>query len=82
MKPSAWPISCVATASKSICPKLMPLLRSKSKLNEELNPIRAALSVVWAVGLSRPMARAIELETETVLAVPLSVGSEPEGNAL
>ncbi len=61
----------------------MPLLGSKSKLKEELNPIRGLLSLCCAVGFNRPIARAIEAETdiEVVEPDPLSTGSEFAGSA-
>jgi hypothetical protein len=74
----------MATASKSIKMELIPLLRSKSKLVAELNPMRAAVSVDCAVAGSRPIARATECDTETdvafVLPVLDSIGREIVGN--
>src|SRR5215470_11704666 len=88
VNPSAWPISCVATASKSNLSGSIPSPGSKSNENPELNPMEGGApswdcsAVGSATGFNNPSARKFATGQLTTVVEPRSVGTEAEGSEL
>src|SRR5687767_4131231 len=78
--PRAWPISCVATATKSVAPGLMPSSGLKSNVNSLLKEIVA--TTVLGSGATKPSTCVKERDIDISDPLPVSVGIADVGNAL
>src|SRR2546423_668672 len=85
--PRAWPISCVAVASKSTLSASMPFEGSKSNGKFELKPTEGGgpnldSATGSATGGNSPRARKIGLDVTTEEVEPMSVCTDDGGSML